>query len=375
MLSDYFDAMKTLIITALCGIFLLSGCAGNRQFSAIKPLQMRNLPPLQSMVTATESIKDPAEEYPEKNEMPSSQPENPKRKLPTLREMVQMVESRQDIAESRLDSLESDVQEVKQAVRSLQSAPALPAKKNVSASRDKKNEKKLSEKITAAPDELIIPDVNNTGKNKKKIVNPASEISGDELLKPDNKSAKNRMAAKQNKESDSLQSIAKKKQAAIVPPASPATPPSNPAPVTAPLQQSATAAKDSKENNPADSTAPGSPYRKAMQFLKKRMYSEAAAQLNEALLSERNPQIISNSNYWLGESYFGMGKFTEAADAFRKVLSSKTSTKLDDAQIMLAETYLKMGNQPEARKQFQRVLDAYPSSEFVPRARRMLQQL
>jgi tetratricopeptide (TPR) repeat protein len=50
--------------------------------------------------------------------------------------------------------------------------------------------------------------------------------------------------------------------------------------------------------------------------------------------------------YWLGESYFHLGQYVDAAEAFRQ--AAKLDPKMDNANIRLAESYLANNNFKEA---------------------------
>lgn len=130
-----------------------------------------------------------------------------------------------------------------------------------------------------------------------------------------------------------------------------------------------------------DSTAPKAPpnisedYKKALQLVTKKQYPEAIELLEKALQTEKNPINRANENYWLGECHFARDEFKEAIPFFKETLKNKSSTKVDDAMILMAESYLRLENKEEAKKIFEKLIQTYPQSEFVPRARKMLQML
>lgn len=116
-------------------------------------------------------------------------------------------------------------------------------------------------------------------------------------------------------------------------------------------------------------------YATAMSLFKKRNFSEAITLLESLLKTEKSPAVASNCHYWIGESHFGLGQFSQAIASFKKVMSFKNAEKSDDAQRMIAEAYVKGGNIAEARRAFQRLIDTNPDSDLVPLARKKLQQL
>ncbi|MBI5324669.1 MAG: tetratricopeptide repeat protein [Ignavibacteriae bacterium] len=104
-------------------------------------------------------------------------------------------------------------------------------------------------------------------------------------------------------------------------------------------------------------------------------YQDAIRKLIKLVAIERDPEQINNYNFLLGESHFGLKQYQEAIAYYRKVIASRLPLKKDNAQIMLAEAQVKSGRIDEARKAYQVFVEKYPTSEFLPKARKMLQQL
>jgi len=113
----------------------------------------------------------------------------------------------------------------------------------------------------------------------------------------------------------------------------------------------------------------------AFNHFKSRRFNEAISLFDDIVISEKDTKIVTDSFYWLGESYFGMEQYGKAMDYFNKVSSSGASSKLDNAQLMIAECLIRSGQVNEAKTAFKELIAKYPDSSFVPRARKMLQQL
>lgn len=98
-----------------------------------------------------------------------------------------------------------------------------------------------------------------------------------------------------------------------------------------------------------------------------------AIQIFEGLLSA-NPThpLAGNCQYWIGESYNGLGKISQAIEAFKKVLTYRKTPKKAAALLMLGICYQKIGDRATAREKFSQVIDLYPNSEFASKARRYL---
>jgi tol-pal system protein YbgF len=83
-------------------------------------------------------------------------------------------------------------------------------------------------------------------------------------------------------------------------------------------------------------------------------------------------QLAANFHYWIGESYFGMGRYPIALESFLKVLTYDRSYKTDDALLMSGICYRKLEEHDKSRAQFQELLERFPKSEFTSKAKRFL---
>lgn len=113
----------------------------------------------------------------------------------------------------------------------------------------------------------------------------------------------------------------------------------------------------------------------AIDFVSKQEFNKAIDELNKLASQEKEPVALSNCNYWLGESYFGLREYNKAIQHYQKVLKVSNSPKNDNAQIMIAEAHVRSGQVAEAKRAFESLIEKYPQSNFVPRAKKMLQQL
>jgi tol-pal system protein YbgF len=168
------------------------------------------------------------------------------------------------------------------------------------------------------------------------------------------------------------------KEAAATPAMTPATAPT--APQTEPVQSPGFASMDTKPKTPiwtppAAQSKTGSytdQYQKALQLYKNRNYREAMQHFETLISTDSRNSLSDNCQYWLGECYYGMGNYQQAVLAFEKVFTFSNSNKDDDAQLKLGMCYLKMNDKPKAKAELQKLIEAYPSSEYVSIARRLL---
>jgi tol-pal system protein YbgF len=94
-------------------------------------------------------------------------------------------------------------------------------------------------------------------------------------------------------------------------------------------------------------------------------------------------EYADNALFWMGESYFKLSDYEQAAVAFDKVVKRfPNGNKVPDALYRQAVSLLEIGTRtkqqktytPAACQIFRRIADEYPQSERVPEARRQLEK-
>jgi tol-pal system protein YbgF len=116
-------------------------------------------------------------------------------------------------------------------------------------------------------------------------------------------------------------------------------------------------------------------YDRALGLFNERWYIEAAYLFRELIESDRSHPLADNSQYWLGECYYALKQFENAIAEFEKVFAFPQSNKSDAALLKIGLCWLQLDKNPEAREQLIRLLSSYPDSEYVSRARDILDQI
>ncbi|MDZ7337093.1 MAG: tetratricopeptide repeat protein [candidate division KSB1 bacterium] len=126
---------------------------------------------------------------------------------------------------------------------------------------------------------------------------------------------------------------------------------------------------------PAVTGAFSASYEDALRSYYSRDYNGAIQKFTALLQEYPDHRLASNCQYWIGESYFGLGDYSAARDAFEKVFSYASSYKKDDATLMIGRCYMKLGDNERARSSMEALLRDYPDSEYVPKAESYLRRL
>lgn len=113
----------------------------------------------------------------------------------------------------------------------------------------------------------------------------------------------------------------------------------------------------------------------AMNNIKSKKYKEAINELIEVLNSTNNANLKGETQFYLGESYLNLRNYDKAIDYFKSVLKSPNTDYYDDSSFKIADSYYKKGDKSSAKNEFQNFVKNYPSSNFLPFARKMIQQL
>ena len=116
-------------------------------------------------------------------------------------------------------------------------------------------------------------------------------------------------------------------------------------------------------------------YQTALETYRARHYQQAIEKFEALLLQNRNHSLSDNAQYWIGESYYGLGNYQKAITAFEKVFTFSNSNKDDAAQLKLGLCYMKLNDNAKAREELEKLITDFPASESVGLARRLLNQI
>ena len=116
-------------------------------------------------------------------------------------------------------------------------------------------------------------------------------------------------------------------------------------------------------------------YADARNLYEQRRYAESASAFQAILAENDKSSYADNCQYWIGECYYGLGKFAQAIAEFEKVFTFPRSNKTDAALLKIGLCYLQMGERQQARSQLEQLIATYPSSQYVAKARKYLARL
>ncbi len=283
---------------------------------------------------------------------PASETENkdaapPKRKILSLREQMRVYEGEQKNLATKMNEMDDDIQSIK---RTLDKIKITMTEKNFNQKEAIAGETETEESVeppqpkTAKSKKIILSDENESS-IKKPTAKPlqakanTKKAKAPMIIKPDAKPQKTVAPEKKNIAKAAVKSTKKEKVSAPVKPI---------------------------ENESIE---------QALKSFVGKDYQKSVNDFSTILASAKDAEVVAKSNYWIGESFFAMKQWDKAIASFQKVLRTKNAPMHDNAQMMIAESLIRSGQIPEAKRAFKVFVDSYPQSEYIPRARKMLQQL
>jgi tol-pal system protein YbgF len=125
-----------------------------------------------------------------------------------------------------------------------------------------------------------------------------------------------------------------------------------------------------------ESQQPPEQYQKALALVRQGEYDRAVQLFREFLRTNADSPLAANAHYWIGESYYALGDYSQAILQLNQVRQNyPKSDRVPPALLKIGLAFLQMGNKNEARLAFQKVVNDYPSSAEAAQAREKLRSL
>jgi tol-pal system protein YbgF len=106
-------------------------------------------------------------------------------------------------------------------------------------------------------------------------------------------------------------------------------------------------------------------YRSAFQQVKDKKYNDSIDTFNAFLYLFPQSNYASNAQYWLSESIYALGDFSNAMINFAKVVEKyPNSSKIADAKLKIGYCYYSIKKWKEARFIFSNIIKKYPNTSL-----------
>ncbi|MGH7405646.1 MAG: tol-pal system protein YbgF [Candidatus Methylomirabilales bacterium] len=145
---------------------------------------------------------------------------------------------------------------------------------------------------------------------------------------------------------------------------------------TSAMPQAPTATVPDKPVMQGSLPSPEEVYTKALNDYHKGNYDLAISGFKSYLTFYPKTSLVPNSQYWLGESYYGQRKYREAIREFDKLIKEyPDSAKVPAAMLKQGNAYLELNEKAQGKRVLQELKAKFPNSGDARRAQDVLQGL
>lgn len=117
-------------------------------------------------------------------------------------------------------------------------------------------------------------------------------------------------------------------------------------------------------------------YRDAQVAYARGNIEESRAMFEQVYRADPLGDLADNALFWIGESYFVMGRFDAAIRVFDKVVTDYSDqNRAPDALLRIAQTHVRKGDLALARETFQKVIDRFGWSSAANVARQEIERI
>lgn len=117
-------------------------------------------------------------------------------------------------------------------------------------------------------------------------------------------------------------------------------------------------------------------YDQAMEAFRRSQFDASASGFNQLLRSHPQTGYGPSSWFWLGNAQYALGKYKEAMDAYRKLMSlAPDHARVPEARLALANCQLELKDAKGARKTLEDLVKASPQTEAAAAAKDRLSRM
>lgn len=107
-------------------------------------------------------------------------------------------------------------------------------------------------------------------------------------------------------------------------------------------------------------------YNTAYRQFERGRYTQAIRDFRNLLNTDSSNDLSDNCQYWIGESYFALGRYDQALVEFDRTLAFPGTNKREDALFKIAQCHEALGEKTLAGELYVRFLADFPQSRHSP---------
>ncbi len=100
-------------------------------------------------------------------------------------------------------------------------------------------------------------------------------------------------------------------------------------------------------------------------------YDKAIGQFSQIVSTGRPSEMVPNAYYWMGESYYAMGRFADDIPYFEYTVQIGPQYKRESAMYKLARSNYAIGNTQAASMWYERLRTEYPKSSYSTKLKKL----
>lgn len=102
-------------------------------------------------------------------------------------------------------------------------------------------------------------------------------------------------------------------------------------------------------------------------------FSEALSDFKSLLVSKPDPSIIDDVQFWIGETFYSLGKYEDAVLQYDTVAKKySTSDKVPEALLKQGMSFYKLGDKETGALVLQRLIQGHPGTEAAAKAKKII---
>ncbi|MCX8054092.1 MAG: tetratricopeptide repeat protein [Ignavibacteria bacterium] len=328
-------------------IFLFVGCTPSAVRTGNKSIKKASVAKSQKQEVP---IDDKIAEFEKNINSQKAESNSQNRILPTLEEQLAAIGNEQVIMKNQISNLQKDVEELRYTLDeikgSLQKSNVVE-KKNAVAGIPANKEESAEKAEPKTNNSAILLSDEEAGKN---YIKRTQKVSSESTPKATNTRHTSSSVNKTVQQSSNTVKQKKTVQTAEKP------------------QDKPNQETKQESNDKAEMT-------QSLALISQKQYDKAIEELEKVANNTKNEAVRNEAKYLLAESHSQLGNYEQAAEIYADLIKKGSSEKSAEIAIKLADCKIKLGRVAEAKNTYREIIEKYPRSEYVPKARKMLQQM
>ncbi len=329
--------------------FTFVGCAPSAVRTGNKPIKKTSSAKVQKQEIP---INDKIAEFEKKNNVQRSESSSQNRILPSLEEQLTAISNEQITMKNQIANLQKDVDELRYTLDeikgSLEQSNVVGKRSAVAGipvSSEQSAETKQHRASNASNSNILLSD-EEAGKNYIQQTQKSASLSTQKASNSINTNSISNQAVQKSS------SIIQKSTARAV----------------EKTQSKVNEGNHQENTEKVDMT-------QSLTLMSQRQFDKAIDELEKVANNTKNETIRNEAKYLLAENHSQLGNYEQAAEIYTELLKKGSGEKTAEIAIKLADCKIKLGRIAEAKNTYREIIEKYPRSEYVPKARKMLQQM